>query len=196
MNSAVIEIRFGDSKENERNHRMRKVKTPSIWSKSPPTNLSQKRKFWICSNSKCKNTRTHKESQLKNIREILEMHSDTPLRQEKHAELLNKLQKYDLEKIDENELEEILPLVLKATNKSQEINEKSYESEENYNCERCKHKNKKKINLTKHLKKKTNNVKYGMKKWKKHTNFVRKTHVITSLKKTKTLNITEHTSAA
>ena len=81
------------------------------------------------------------------------MHPDTPLRQEKHAELLNKLQKYDLEKIDENELEEILPLVLKTTNKSQKINEKFYESEENFNCERCKHKNKKKINLTKHLKK-------------------------------------------
>ena len=84
---------------------------------------------------------------------ILEMHSDTPLRQDKHAELLNKLQKQNLDEIDENDLEEILPLVLKTTNRRQKINEKTNEETKNFNCERCGHKNKKKINLTKHLKK-------------------------------------------
>lgn len=53
-----------------------------------------------------------KENQVKNIKKNPEMDSDTPLKQDKHAELPNKLQKYDLDKIDENELEEILPLVL------------------------------------------------------------------------------------
>ena len=94
-----------------------------------------------------------RDNQMKSIKRTLETHSDTPLRQSKHAELLNKLQKYDLDKINENELEEVLPLVLKTVNKNKKIDEKIEEKNENYDCERCGHKNKKKINLTKHLKK-------------------------------------------
>ena len=66
-----------------------------------------------------------RENQMRNIKKTLEMHSDTPLRQSKHAELLNKLQKYDLDKINENELEEVLPLVLKTVNKNKKSMKKS-----------------------------------------------------------------------
>ena len=124
-----------------------------------------------------------RDNQMKSIKRTLEMHSDTPLRQSKHAELLNKLQKYDLNKRNENELEEVLPLVLKTVNKNKKIDEKIEKENEKYDCERCGHKNKKKINLTKHLKK-VNNAEFGTIKRQSPSNSAIKTNVISSHEKT------------
>merc|ERR1711990_620494 len=92
------------------------------------------------------------KSQYKNIKKILNMYSETPLRQEEHVRLLNKLQKYDLQKIGEDELEEILPLVLRNVNNHTDEKNKEEKTTKNHDCGKCGKKGKKKITLTRHLK--------------------------------------------